>query len=111
MIFRFATLADKTIKGSPFEEKVCKYCKKVTIVWCVFFIINGSISVITAFSDKIFANVDEELSVKIWSIYNGGISYILMGLVFIIEFIIRHFVDKKIRSEYKEEKDNNELSE
>lgn len=102
MIFRFATLADKTIKGAPYEDKVCSYCKKVTVIWCLFFIFNGTISVLTAFSDKIFANVDEELATKIWSFYNGGISYVLMGLLFLIEFIVRHFVNKKIKSQEPE---------
>ena len=86
IIFRFATLMDKTIKGSSFEKQVESYCRKVTIVWCCFFILNGSISVWTAF----FA------SDRIWSIYNGGISYAIMGMIFAVEFIIRKKVDKKM---------------
>ncbi len=92
IIFRFATLADRSIKGSNFEGKVEAYCKKVTIVWCIFFVINGSIAAVTALYD--FGS--EELNDKIWSIYNGGISYVLMGLLFAIEFIIRKRVDKKM---------------
>lgn len=99
MIFRFATLSDKTIKGSKFEEKVNQYCKKVTIVWCCFFSLNGTISFLTAFSNKIFPNINEDLANTIWSVYNGGISYILMGLLFIIEYCIRKKVDKRIRCE------------
>lgn len=99
MIFRFATLADKTIKGAPWEDKVNAYCKKVTIVWCCFFIINGTISVFTAFADSIFPNISEEQANTIWSVYNGGISYVLMGLLFIVEYCIRKVVDKKIRKE------------
>lgn len=90
IIFRFATLMDKSIKGSSWEEKVEKYCYKVTIVWCCFFIINIAISVWTVF----FA------SDKIWSIYNGGISYGIMGFIFLIEYIIRKRVDKKMIKTY-----------
>ena len=92
IIFRFATLADRSIKGSNFEKKVETYCKKVTIVWCIFFVINGTIAAFTALYD--FGS--DELNDKIWSVYNGGISYVLMGLLFAVEFIVRKMVDKKM---------------
>lgn len=92
IIFRFACLGDKSIKGSSFESQVNDYCRKVTVVWCVFFILNGSISAFTALHD--FGN--DVLNDKIWSVYNGGISYILMGLLFAVEFIVRKMVDKKM---------------
>lgn len=74
IIFRFATLADKSIKGSSFEANVEKYCRKVTVVWCIFFIINGSIAAYTALHD--FGS--EMLNDRVWSVYNGGISYVIM---------------------------------
>lgn len=86
IIFRFATLQDKSIKGSLAEKLVEAYCRKVNIAWCIFFICNGSIAAFTAF----------RCSDEVWSIYNGGISYVLMGLMFAIEFIIRKQVDKKM---------------
>lgn len=92
IIFRFATLADKSIKGSSFEANVEKYCHKVTVVWCIFFIINGSIAAYTALHD--FGS--EMLNDRVWSVYNGGISYVIMGLIFAIEFILRKKVDKKM---------------
>ena len=92
IIFRFACLGDKTIKGSSFESQVNAYCKKVTVVWCVFFILNGSVSAFTALYD--FGN--DALNDKIWSVYNGGISYVLMGLLFAVEFVVRKMVDKKM---------------
>lgn len=99
IIFRFATLADKSIIGSSYEGQVKAYCKKVTIVWCCFFIINGGISVCTAFAEQLF-KVSPETASKIWSVYNGGISYLLMGLLFIVEFIIRKIVDSKMIKTY-----------
>lgn len=92
IIFRFACLSDKSIKGSSFKNQVNGYCRKVTIVWCAFFIINGSISAFTSLHD--FGS--DALNDKIWSVYNGGISYILMGLLFTVEFIVRKMVDKKM---------------
>ena len=95
IIFRFATLSDKSIKGSSFEDKVYNYCQKVTLVWCCFFILNGSVAALTTFSDKIFG-LSPEAARKVWAVYNGGISYVLMGTLFIVEFIIRKLVDKKM---------------
>lgn len=92
IIFRFACLGDKTLKGSSFEQQVDDYCKKVTVVWCVFFVLNGSISVFTALHD--FGN--DALNDKIWSVYNGGISYVLMGLLFAVEFMVRKMVNNKM---------------
>ncbi|MBR4531731.1 AMP-binding protein [bacterium] len=95
IIFRFATLADKSIKGSFHEKKVENYCRKVTVVWCIFFILNGSAAALTVFAGRIFGTTPENAD-KIWSLYNGGISYILMGVLFAAEFIVRKFVDKKM---------------
>lgn len=95
IIFRFATLSDKSIKGSSFEDKVYNYCQKVTLVWCCFFILNGSVAALTTFSDKIFG-LSPKAARKVWAVYNGGISYVLMGTLFIVEFIIRKLVDKKM---------------
>ena len=49
MIYRFAVLADKTIPESPGQKKIAAYCYKVTVIWVVFFIINGSIAAFTVF--------------------------------------------------------------
>jgi len=84
MIFRFATMQDKSIRGSMAEKRVEAYCRKVTIVWCGFFVVNGSIAAWTIFSG----------SDVLWSVYNGGISYILIGVLFTGEFIVRKMVEK-----------------
>ncbi|MDR2758572.1 MAG: AMP-binding protein [Spirochaetaceae bacterium] len=86
MIFRFAVLWDKTIRGSLAEKRVEAYCRKVTLVWCLFFIINGGIAAATVF----FA------SDALWSLYNGGISYIFIGILFGGELMVRKRVDKKM---------------
>ena len=80
IIFRFATLADKSIAGSSYENQVRLYCKKVTIVWCCFFILNGTAAALTTFADKLFG-LDQEQARRVWAVYNGGISYALMGIV------------------------------
>ena len=98
MCFRFACISDKSLADSPLAKPIEKYCLKVTIIWCIFFILNGSAAVYTVLCQND----------KIWSIYNGGISYVLMGMLFAIEFVVRIFAKAKMAKKYKiaENKDN-----
>ncbi len=86
IIFRFACLADKSLAKSMIAGRVERYCRKVTLVWCAFFILNGSAALYTVFIQND----------KIWSLYNGGISYLLMGLLFAFEYIVRRVVNSKM---------------
>ena len=90
IVFRFATLADKSILNSPYESQVRRYCRKVTVIWCCFFIFNGSVACYTTFF----------CSKEMWALYNGGISYALMGFLFAGEFIIRKLENKKMMKQY-----------
>jgi uncharacterized membrane protein len=56
-----------------------QYMRRVTQVWCVFFLVNGSIALATA----VWA------SPAVWSLYNGVISYLIMGLLFGGEYLVR----------------------
>ncbi|EGQ9179713.1 DNA gyrase subunit B [Vibrio alginolyticus] len=60
------------------------YTRKVTMVWCVFFVLNAAFALYTCF-----------LPVKIWTLYNGLISYLLAGSLFAGEWIVRQFVRKE----------------
>ncbi|MDR1932083.1 MAG: AMP-binding protein, partial [Spirochaetales bacterium] len=86
LIFRLAILRDKTIKGSLAEKRVEKYCGRVTLLWCAFFVINGGIAAFTVFFT----------SDTVWTLYNGGVSYILMGILFGGELMIRTMAAKKM---------------
>lgn len=88
IVFRFATMQDKSILKSPYKSRVENYCRKVTLVWCAFFVLNICAAIYTAFF----------CSEKMWSIYNGGISYLIMGMIFAIEFLVRMRVNKKMQN-------------
>ena len=60
------------------NEAVMKYTKNLTYIWAVFTFLNFLVSVGTVF-----------MSEKIWALYNGFISYLLVGIIFIIEYIVR----------------------
>lgn len=74
MIERFARLREPNL-----PPVVTRYTRRVTQVWCVFFLINGAIALGTA----VWA------SEAVWSLYTGVISYGLMGLLFAAEFLVR----------------------
>lgn len=79
MIFRFAVLAKKSIESDPKRPAIESYCRVVTIVWCAFFVFNAAVSAATAFWASDF----------IWTLYNGLISYILIGILFFGEMGVR----------------------
>ncbi len=86
IIERFARIMDKN-----FPDEAMPYARKVTIAWSLFFLLNGLAAVWTTF----FA------SQKVWAAYNGFISYLLIGLMFAGEFIVRKIVMRKIEQERK----------
>jgi uncharacterized membrane protein len=60
------------------------YTRKVTWVWCGFFLVNGLIAAATVWhGDK-----------GVWSLYNGFISYLLMGILMGGEILVRNQVKK-----------------
>ena len=73
-IERLARLQDPDL-----PSEAIPYTRKVTIVWCVFFVVNGSISAGTA----LWATD------AVWALYNGLISYLLMGALFAGEWLVR----------------------
>ena len=74
MIERFARLAEPDL-----PESGVIWTRKVTVVWCVFFALNALIALATV----LFAPM------KIWVLYNGVISYVLMGMLMLGEFLLR----------------------
>jgi uncharacterized membrane protein len=55
------------------------YTRRVTQVWCGFFVVNGAIALGTA----LWA------SEAVWSLYTGVVAYLLMGLLFGGEWLVR----------------------
>lgn len=56
------------------------YTLKVTWMWSIFFLVNGCIAAITA----LWA------SNEMWILYNGFIAYLMVGILFGGEWIVRH---------------------
>ena len=66
-------------------EQGVRYTRKVTLVWCLFFIANGACSGWTIWQGDL----------ALWSLYNGLISYLLMGALMGGEWLIRQRVMKR----------------
>ncbi len=81
VIERMARLREPDLPASGIA-----YTRRVTQVWCVFFLINGTLALITA----LWA------SDAIWALYNGLITYGLMGLLFAGEWLVRQRVLKRV---------------
>ena len=80
MIENFARMTDPDL-----SDKGIDYTRKVTVVWTIFLLINLVISLYTTLY----------CSLETWTLYNGFIAYVLMGLLFSIEYIYRLKVLKK----------------
>jgi uncharacterized membrane protein len=74
IIERFARLHEPALNAAG-----VRYTRKVTQVWCGFFVLNGCVAIFTALC----------ASRAVWSLYNGLIAYILMGIMFAGEWLIR----------------------
>lgn len=74
MVERFARLREPDLSAAGVA-----YTRRVTQVWCGFFVLNGSIALGTA----LWA------SQAMWSLYTGVIAYLLMGLLFAVEYLVR----------------------
>ncbi len=68
----------KKMDGGELNDFTRNYTRKLTYVWCVFLFVNLSISVATVF-----------MSPKVWELYNACISYIALGVMFGVEYIVR----------------------
>lgn len=61
-----------------------RYTRRVTQVWCGFFIFNGAVSLWTCLHGN----------VHLWTLWNGMLSYILMAALFAGEWVVRQRVKR-----------------
>lgn len=80
MIERFARILDPNL-----PEAGVRYTYKVTIVWMVFFALNGAIALWSVLQP----------GWAIWTMYNGFIAYVAAGLLFCVEYVVRQRAIKR----------------
>ncbi len=87
----FAVFFQSLLFGRPIVEQLARltfpdlppkavaYTRTVTKVWCVFFVLNGSMALYTA----VLADLD------LWTLWNGLLSYLCIGALGAGEYLIR----------------------
>lgn len=80
LIQKFATM----MEGKELPEVAKSYTRNLTYVWCIFLFFNFSIALWSVYLSETF-----------WELYNGCITYILTGLLFAVEYLIRIRFKKK----------------
>ncbi len=80
LVERFARLMHKG--PEPFPEDAVRYTRRVTQVWCAFFLFNGAVALFTVLNGDM----------TLWALYNGLVSYLLMGGLAGSEYLYRKWV-------------------
>jgi uncharacterized membrane protein len=75
LIERFALI----IRKQEMTPDKVRHCRQATHAWCVFFVLNGLVSLWLA----LFAPLST------WAMYTGGFAYILMAFMFAGEYAVR----------------------
>ncbi|MCL1075755.1 hypothetical protein [Shewanella dokdonensis] len=76
MVERLASITEPQL-----PDAARPYLRKVTWLWCLLFVINGAMATYTALYT----------SLATWTLYNGFIAYLLIGLLAGSEWLYRHF--------------------
>lgn len=80
LLLRFVRL-----RGMKMSRHAPPYLWRLTAIWSAFFIANGLIALWTTTK-----------SLEVWTLYNGLVSYILVGLLMLIEMIYRNYKRKSL---------------
>ncbi|HEY9106903.1 MAG TPA: hypothetical protein VIN58_09515 [Roseateles sp.] len=80
-LVRGPTIAERIarLQEPDLDPRGVAYTRRVTQVWCGFFVLNGSLALGTA----LWA------SEKTWALYNGLIAYVLIGTLMAGEWLVR----------------------
>ncbi|GKQ96231.1 hypothetical protein [Aeromonas hydrophila] len=81
LVERLARLQDPALPPAAIG-----YTRRVTQVWCGFFVINGALAAFTIWHGDL----------ALWSLYNGLISYALMGGLMGAEYLVRRRLLKRL---------------
>jgi uncharacterized membrane protein len=89
-VFAYSLLRPPTIieqiarmRRPHMPPRIVAYLRHVTIVWTGFFLLNAAISAATVVSG----------SIKLWTLYNGFVSYLIIGAILAGELMLRPAAD------------------
>ena len=73
------------LREPDLPPEAVRYTARVTGVWCVFFVFNAAIALLTCLA----------ASDAVWVLYNGLLSYVLMGALMLGEWCVRQRVRRR----------------
>ncbi|MDR1389813.1 MAG: hypothetical protein LBJ31_07530 [Treponema sp.] len=85
IVYNIALLIDKDMEKTVSGDQLLSLSRTMTIIWIAYFICDCAAAVITTFAS----------STLVWGIYNGGITYAIMGLIVLSQVLYYKFVIKK----------------
>lgn len=68
------------VRRPHLDERMVRYTRRVTQVWCAFFLLNACASA----ASMVWG------SRALWALYNGAITYLLVGVLIVAEIVWRH---------------------
>ena len=71
-------------RGTPINDHAVRYLTRLTIVWATFFAMNALVALWTTTA-----------TLQIWTLYNGLISYVLVGTLGLFEWLYRIHYKRK----------------
>jgi uncharacterized membrane protein len=63
-----------------------RYTRRVTQIWCLFFLFNGGMAITTCLLGNL----------RVWTLWNGAISYLLIGILMVGEWLVRQRLERKV---------------
>src|SRR2546430_3220100 len=69
------------LRGRELPEEEVVYCRVVTTLWCLFFALNGGVTLWLALG----------ATLAWWTFYTGVVSYALLGILFAAELVYRYW--------------------
>lgn len=79
-------IAEK-VEKRPLDSIGISYTTQVTKIWCVLFLLNAAVSSFLAWQQMLDA----------WAFYNGVLAYLLMTILFFVEWALRSRIQQKMR--------------
>ena len=76
LVETFARLQDPDLSDAQ-----VRHCRHFTIAWCLFFVANAAVCSVLALRGDLW----------LWTLYTGGISYLLIGALFAAELGVRYW--------------------
>jgi uncharacterized membrane protein len=86
-LWRPPSLVERMAKlgGETMSPAIRVYCRRVTVVWALWLAINTVIAAALAIGGSLAA----------WALWTGLLSYLVMGFIFAVEFILRRLLRRR----------------